>query len=305
MSSQGNDYALISQWKKEAFSEDMGIHSINCMFDRLLTRVMEDALTKMLPQQPPCSFAWFTMGSSGRYEQTFTSDQDHALIYKEEGHELFFLALGQHLADALHFLGYMYCPGKVMSNNVQWCRSANAWTEQILQWQQSDHIKAIRYLQIVLDARFIYGEASLVAMLRQQLLTGDRQVIENLAMNMSLIKRGLTPVGAFVVERVGPYRGMLDFKNTIYIPYVNSIRLLSVLEGIDDTMTKQRIQKLQPKYRALFKNYQQQYDIIMGYRMNEKSFIDIKKADKKELKELIRYVKKLHDYAINRIGIRC
>lgn len=305
MTSNENDYAVLLKWKKQVFSEVMGIHSINCMFDRLLTQVLEVALKELSPEEPPCRFAWFMLGSSGRSEQTFDSDQDHAIVFQETGHEAYFLKLGQKLADILHFLGYDYCPGNVMSNNPFWCRSEEGWLAQIIEWQNQEELTAIRNYQIMLDARFVYGDEQILQRLRNQLLIVDQNTLGNLASNMSLIKKGLTPVGALVVERVGPNRGCLDFKNTIYIPYVNSIRLLSIYEGIDETTTKQRIKYLQPLYGSLFSNYYEKYDLIMDYRLNSTAFIDLNKANKKELKELIRYVKKLHDVAINRIGIRC
>ena len=42
-----------------------------------------------------------------------------------------------------------------MSSNPLWCKSFEAWKEQIFSWMDSESWEAIRYLQIFYDARVL------------------------------------------------------------------------------------------------------------------------------------------------------
>ena len=49
--------------------------------DRLMAKVLEFAEAELGP--PPLPYCWVVLGSEGRREQTFKTDQDNALIYQD------------------------------------------------------------------------------------------------------------------------------------------------------------------------------------------------------------------------------
>ena len=83
--------------------------------DRLIAKILELAEAKLGP--PPVPYCWVVMGSEGRREQTFKTDQDNALIYADPAEEdraragEYFEALAVFAQEALERCGYPRCPG--------------------------------------------------------------------------------------------------------------------------------------------------------------------------------------------------
>lgn len=272
------DYQEIKDWVNDALKDEVGIQSLNCIYDRAMTHVVTLAIQKFSP--PPCEFSWFVLGSGGRRELVSKSDQDHGIIFEQEGHHEYFQKLGKEISSGLYTLGFAYCDGKVMASERTWCRSVGEWQQQIALWKQSEDLIDIRHLQMMLDCRIVYGSELLGEQLKQSLFPLEHHLVELLATNMSLIKKGLTPLGQLIVDQWQRF----DYKNCIYVPYVNS----------------QRLAKLQnrPIDRELHAE-------IMQYRLLEQPMIVVTPQNKKSLKELTKAVKKLHLEVLTQIGIRC
>ena len=58
---------------------------ISAFNDRLTTRVIE--LTARRHRLPAVSWCWLALGSEGRHEQTFVSDQDNGLVFSAIGRD--------------------------------------------------------------------------------------------------------------------------------------------------------------------------------------------------------------------------
>lgn len=262
----------------ENLAGEKTLQELNKIYDEAMKKVVEYALSTL--DEPPCEFAFFLLGSGGRKELVSTSDQDHGIIFRNPGNEHYFQQLGQEISDGLFALGFAYCEGKVMSSYREWCRPLAEWEQQIIVWKQSEDLKDVRSMQMVIDVRVLYGSASLASKLEQAIFPIDDALLERLAMNMSLIKKGLTPLGQLIV---GPQQ-QFDFKNCIYVPYVNSRRLLNQLERRPD-------EKLDAE--------------IMAFRLLGQSHLVVNTENKAILKLLVRKVKKLHNEVLTQIGIRC
>lgn len=271
-------YFDIKNWMQQAVQEVEGIQSLNSVYDHAMTLVVEQALHQLSP--PPCDFAWFVLGSGGRRELVSTSDQDHGIIFEEDGHEVFFQKLGQKISDGLFALGFAYCEGKVMSSERQWCKSVNEWHEQIHTWRISEDLKDIRHMQMIMDVRVIYGSKKIDNQMQEMIFPIEQKLLELLATNMALLKKGLTPLGQLIVDQ----QQRFDYKNCIYVPYVNAVRLLKIQgKSIDETF----------------------YEEIMHFRLLEQPLLKVTHKNKNQLKTLTKAVKKLHSEVITHIGIRC
>ncbi|MDP2365539.1 MAG: DUF294 nucleotidyltransferase-like domain-containing protein, partial [Ignavibacteria bacterium] len=112
-----------------------------------MTTIIADAVVKRLIQlvvmdigEPPVSFAFITLGSEGREEQTLSTDQDNAIIFEDcnperfESTQSYFLKLGDKVSEALDTIGYKYCKGNVMANNSKWCQSLSTWKNYFTGW---------------------------------------------------------------------------------------------------------------------------------------------------------------------------
>ena len=71
--------------------------------DRVTAKILQFAEAKLGP--PPVPYCWVVLGSEGRREQTFKTDQDNALIYSDAGDEPaareYFTQLAAFAQDAL------------------------------------------------------------------------------------------------------------------------------------------------------------------------------------------------------------
>ncbi|HWI48115.1 MAG TPA: DUF294 nucleotidyltransferase-like domain-containing protein, partial [Rummeliibacillus sp.] len=162
-------YETIKEWKDQTifhFNDDL--KGLNSFHDQVMRKVMQVAIIRLNKGGPPCNFSWFVTGSGGRLEQSFISDQDHGIIYEEDAEESnsYFKALGEELSDGLAIVGYPYCKGAIMSSNPLWCKSIDAWKEQLLTWMEDESWEAIRYLQIFYDARVLEGKVNYVRYLK-------------------------------------------------------------------------------------------------------------------------------------------
>lgn len=261
----------------------------------------------------PCDFVWFVTGSAGRKEQGIISDQDHGMIYQEDepAVQAYFSALGKLVSDALNTIGYPYCEGNVMSSNHIWCKSFAGWKKQLRKWMEMENWESIRYLQIFYDSRGLIGNGELVQGLKGVIHDYRQEhpaLLVRFLNNVMRIKKGVGIFGQFFVERSGAHRGSLHMKNTLYLPYVNSIRLLAIKEGIIATSTLERIAELKNRssYESLMKEYETYFRRILLLRIvsfqdatdySDVHFLNINKLTKEEradVKHLLRKGIKLY-----------
>jgi CBS domain-containing protein len=97
--------------------------------DRLIVKILQFAEAKLGPA--PVPYCWLVLGSEGRREQTFKTDQDNALIYADSEDQLaareYFAQLAAFAQDALLICGYPLCPGNYMASNSRWRQPISAW----------------------------------------------------------------------------------------------------------------------------------------------------------------------------------
>jgi len=148
---------------------------ISAFNDRLTIRVIE--LTARRHRLPAVSWCWLALGSEGRHEQTFVSDQDNGLVFSATGRdeaaalrELFVpfaRAVNRRLADC----GFPLCRGEVMAGNPAWCLSLEEWRECFIDWVRRPDPQALLNASIFFDLAPLYGDAGLAEKLRSAVLS--------------------------------------------------------------------------------------------------------------------------------------
>jgi CBS domain-containing protein len=148
---------------------------ISVFNDRLTSKIIE--LTSRQHRLPPVAWCWLALGSEGRHEQTFVTDQDNGLIFnatsQQEAGALrqifqpFALDVNQRLADC----GFALCPGQIMAGNPSWCLSLEEWREKFIDWVRRPEPEALLNASIFFDLRPMYGELALGERLRSLLLS--------------------------------------------------------------------------------------------------------------------------------------
>ena len=122
------------------------------------------------------AFAFITLGSEGREEQTLSTDQDNAIIIEDCNPELFeaaqsyFLKLGRKVRPKhLDTIGYKFCKGNVMAKNPKWCQPLSIWKNYFTDWITKSEPQDLLELKIFFDFRFTYGKSELVDQLNEHL----------------------------------------------------------------------------------------------------------------------------------------
>ncbi len=293
---------------------------LNQLHDEIIQRVISVSVkqTEKNYGSLPCPFTFFMMGSAGRYEQSVWSDQDHGIIYQQQGNTIsdYFLALGKEISHGLKLAGYEYCDGDVMASNPLWCKSFSEWRQQLENWSNNSNWECIRHLLIFIDGRALYGEASFLENLKMEVYqTIHKENLFKKVLNNTLyLKKSIGVLGQILVETHGPHTGSLNIKEKALFPYVNAIRLLALKGNILETSTISRLEKLSEielpsNNRELYK---QQFLKLLSFRLSlskpdnyENSHYlpisTLSKKQKEEVKEILKNGVALYRYVKNSI----
>ncbi|MGE5701407.1 MAG: DUF294 nucleotidyltransferase-like domain-containing protein [Clostridia bacterium] len=261
------------------------IEEINCTHDRLIIRCLQLSLFAMERQGmgiPPVPYALLLFGSGGRREQSLTSDQDHGLVYALPSGlddvqavriHRFFADLADILVAGLAEAGYPPCIGNVISSNPRWRLSLDQWKQQIDMWHDDPTWEHVRYLLMVADARMIYGDPKLFEEFTDHFhrcLLQQPPIIDRLVSNTLHHRVPLGMFGHIYKEAHGVYPGAINIKNGLYLPFVNCIRLLSLINGSYATSTIDRLHYLREQQllpEALCRDVELYFRFALGLRI--------------------------------------
>lgn len=301
-----NGYNEIKRWRQEQLITVSNNHNkLNSFHDEVIYKTVQLAIDRMRSEwgKPPAPFAFFLMGSGGRFEQSVWSDQDHGIIFAGDNtHQLYFLALGKEIVNGLTVVGYEQCDGKVMSSNPLWCQSISDWENQIAEWLNEASWQSLRHFLTFFDSRVLIGEASFLDQVKEEaflLLDKQPKLYLRLIDNVDFIKKGIGFFGQLLPEQHGKKTGSIKLKQTTFFPYINALRLLALKEKIVYPSTITRFSKLPSHYNTI-KAYETDFlhllDFRLRYRKNAASYqevhlVSIHSLTKKE-KQTLKYLMK-------------
>lgn len=317
MEDKFESYQSIKEWHDtNLLLYKKSIEKLQWFHETIFVSAFDITLKEMIKEHgsPPCPFSWFVMGSAGRNEQSVVSDQDHGIIYKESGslQNFYFLTFGKKLTEALEFIGYPQCEGNVMSSNPLWCQSEKDWRTQITKWIEENTWKSLRYLLIFMDARAVVGDKEKVLELKKivyQRIEEKPFLLERLLENTKFNVNAIGVFNQFLPIETGPYTGYINLKSTAFFPYVNAIRLLSMMENIDETSTLGRMKALSlcNPYKEFMHLHHENFSKLLQYRllnMDVKNYEDshylnlkkLNKLEKQNLKQIYKDIKRLQKF---------
>lgn len=218
--------------------------------DRVMAKILKLAEEKLGP--PPVPYCWVVLGSEGRREQTFKTDQDNALLYADPEElrtqaDEYFEALAVCAQQALERCGYPPCPGGWMASNPRWRMPLTAWQALFRQWIEQAGYHSVEDALILLDMRPVAGDVSLYERLAADIgeqLKGASFFKSILACISVGRKPPLGFFRTFVLDRSGDHKEELDLKETGTGPIVDAARLLAVDRGVSETNTVDRLTAL-------------------------------------------------------------
>ncbi len=291
---------------------------LNHFHDELMRKTVECAMEKIQREwgNPPAPFSFFLMGSAGRFEQSVWSDQDHGLIFDGDREcEDYFLKLGKEIAHGLNIVGYPLCDGNVMASNPLWCQSLHRWKQQISEWLMEASWTSLRHFCTFFDSRVLIGDRQFLTDMKSHAITminSHPKLYLRFVENVDFIKKGIGIFGQLLPESYGEQSGSIQLKQTTIFPYVNSLRLLAVKEGILDSSTLSRFHKIKDIYPSIYrfeKYFVQLLHFRLHFQQDAQSYQQVHlipighltRNDKKELKLFMKKGYELFSHTKKRI----
>jgi CBS domain-containing protein len=249
---------------------------ITAFSDAIIDKTITFAIDELGP--PPCPFAFMIMGSEGREEQTFISDQDNAIVYQDQqdqagaaAAEDYFTRLAERVCNQLDRAGYRLCTGDNMAKNPKWCQPMSVWQHYFRSWIRTATPQDLLHSSIFFDFRGVWGEIGLAEELKKNLLGSiDRWpgFLRNLTENTLFFKPPVNFFGKLLVEKKGDHKGCFDIKLAI-LPIIDFARIYALKHKIADNNTLRRLFRLH-KMRVFsdedYRDLVQTYNYLMRLR---------------------------------------
>ncbi len=208
-------------------------------------------------------WCWIALGSEGRGEQTFATDQDNAIQFsaadasqlRERRERL--MAFAREVNAALDALGFPLCPGNVMAGNPAYCLSTEEWKKRFLGWIHAPTPPALLGANIMFDLRPLYGDHALCEGLREWLLgqTRANSLFQRLMVQNALeVEPPLGLIRTFSVDDDPKVKGTIDLKARGTRLFVDCARVFALAHGIAETGTAARLRlaaarlKVEPRH---------------------------------------------------------
>jgi CBS domain-containing protein len=195
-------------------------------------------------------FCWISMGSEGRHEQTFNSDQDNGIIFAlpqgviADEVRTKLLPAAKRVNRQLAACGLALCRGNIMASNRECCLSLGEWRNRFAEWVDHGDPQALLNATIFFDFRALHGAAELADELREwlnQYAPGNSRFLLQMTQNALGNQPPLGLLRDFVFPDKLAHPHTLDLKVNGVTPFVDAARILALAAGVTDTNTPQRL----------------------------------------------------------------
>jgi CBS domain-containing protein len=195
-------------------------------------------------------FCWIALGSEGRYEQTFYTDQDNAIVFSGSDSDAAIRARLLPCADrvnrALDRCGFPLCKGNIMAGNPRWCLSLEEWRHRFANWIDTGEPQALLHGAIFFDFRALHGDVALADTLRQWLLSHAAETPRFLHQMARNALQNRPPLGFFrdfVTSDGDGHPDTIDLKLNGATLFTDAARIYSLATGIHHTNTCERLRR--------------------------------------------------------------
>lgn len=235
---------------------DSGAHARN--ITRIITTISDTVLQKLIDMaieeigEPPVRFAFISVGSEGRGEQTLVTDQDNAIIFEDVDEDkakiahAYFHEFATKVCTWLDEVGYQFCKGEIMAMTPKWCQPITMWKAYFSKWIGDSTPEDLMDVSIFFDFRCLYGDSRFVDELHEHvrgLAQNQKTFLYQMAQNTLLFKVPVDFFGKLTVESGGDYPNTFNIKHVI-AQISGFARIYAIFYGFDITNTLQRIHKL-------------------------------------------------------------
>ncbi|GGD21084.1 DUF294 nucleotidyltransferase-like domain-containing protein [Pontibacillus salipaludis] len=232
------------------------ISSYNDELHKQILHLAEEDMVEEGYGTPPINYCFIVMGSEGRKEQAFSTDQDNGMILDDYEHlenkgeiDTFFKIFTEKVNYMLETCGFPLCSGGIMAKEKKWRKSLQQWHTSIQEWLEKMDAEEIRDFTIFMDFRPIVGDFSLAYDLREFV---TQKIQRSLTLQQLLMKDTLrfrVPVQPFGRIHGTGRSKVLNLKKGAIMQIVNAVRIYTIKYGIDDVNTIKRLETLRKHER--------------------------------------------------------
>ncbi len=226
---------------------------IAALNDRLTQRVLE----LEFPQHAlgGVRLCWIALGSEGRLEQTFATDQDNGIIFSHpdgtapQAARERLLPFASAVNHTLDRCGFPLCKGNIMASNPRWCLSLEEWRAQFSAWIRNTDPQAMLNSAIFFDFRPVFGDATLSDCLRTWLLDFTQatpRFLMQMAQGALSTRVPLGTIRDFLLDDGREFPHTIDLKLYGLRPFVDAARINALRFGVAHTNTAQRLRLTAP-----------------------------------------------------------
>lgn len=253
---------------------------ITTIADTIAIKVIESVIETM--GQPPAKFVFMVLGSEGRKEQTFKTDQDNAIIYEDKANEHreqvrgYFLDFAQQVSEKLDHIGFSFCTGGYMAQNPKWTHSLSHWKRNYESWMTEAVPETVIQFSTFFDCRYLYGEAGIMNELKEfldeELQKPLGKIFFHLAKNALQYEPPLTFFKNIKTFTKGSQE-VFDIKKSM-TPIVDLVRVYALRHRVFEVNTGERLKAL--KEKGVFSEQEaqeltQSYYFLMSLRLRNQA----------------------------------
>ena len=269
---------------KSLHAKGVKVNHISNLIGQLNTKVYKKLYKLIVPKELQKNACFIVMGSEGRNEQIMKTDQDNALVIKDDVDVEQYRPYMEKMTETLIDFGYPPCEGNIMVSNPFWCKTVSDYKNETAKWIESPDMQNYMDLAIFFDSFAVAGDKDLLINLKDDLFNKlhDQDVFMAYFAKATLTFDTPSTVANFMTKV-----HFIDIKKTAVFPIVQGIRSLALRERIRETTTVKRIKILEER-KILEKEQaaelQEAFDVVNTLRL--KAQIDYVQNNKKISNEI-------------------
>jgi len=272
--------AFVNQLLQRGVNAQIANQVITTIADTIAQKVIEQVIGDM--GQPPARFVFMVLGSEGRKEQTFKTDQDNAIIYEDKANEhreevrAYFLEFADRVSTRLNNTGFVFCSGGFMAKNPKWTHSLSHWKRNYEYWMDESIPETVINFSTFFDCRSIYGDESIITELHDFIKVLLQKPLDKLFFHMAKNALQYEPPLTFfrnIRTFTKGSREVFDIKRTMS-PIVDMIRVYALKHSIFKVNTGERLKALYEKgvfNEADYHELSQSYYFLMSMRLKKQA----------------------------------
>lgn len=285
----------ITQIIKTLQAKGTNARYISGLVNKLNAHIYKKIYEIIMPKKLQDKACFIVLGSEGRGEQILKTDQDNALIIKNDENINDFLEPSLKINQTLLEFGLPPCKGNVMISNEYWRKEQRAYKRELERWFENPSLEDIMNLAIFFDASVIAGEEKLLNDLKEYIFSHKLQDVF-IAKFANQALQFATPINIF--SNLKSHDNKLDLKKGGIFAIVHGVRALSLVLKIKQTNSWDRLDELKKQNitdEILINSVKEALDTLIAIRlkyrlidneMQQNSEVNLKKLSHIELELL-------------------